>query len=69
MQAIYLDIVVVIKQSLKSGEQRERKHDKANKNKLTQELKNSRKNNAYNKIQPKFLFTLLFLCNSLECIT
>lgn len=38
MQAIYLDIIVVIKQSVKSGEQTERKHDKANKTKLHQAL-------------------------------
>lgn len=43
MQAVYLDIAVVIKQSHKSGEWRERKHHKANKTKLTQESKNSRK--------------------------
>lgn len=34
MQAIYSDIVVVIKQSLKSAEQIERKHDKAKKKKV-----------------------------------
>lgn len=38
MQAIYLDSISVIKQSGKSGEQTEWKHDKANKTKLDQAL-------------------------------
>lgn len=32
-------------------------------------LESSRKSNVYNKIQAKFLFALLFLCDSLEYIT
>lgn len=69
MQTIYLDIIVVIQQSVNSGEQSERKHDKANKTTLDRHLESSRESNVYNKIQAKFLFALLFLCNSLEYIT
>lgn len=38
MQGIYLNIIVVIKLSVKSGEQMEMKHVKANKTKLDQTL-------------------------------